>query len=137
MQGEGLTGTSTKERGNVCHGETNPMLGTSNTLASEKGINIHPYTGLKGVPSSTAKDKNAHQVGSMTQKKEQETIIDLDTYTPSKSEWPKCWISDLHLTQADKEILNSPHAWLSDTIINAAQMLLKKGNPIGCWSAEC
>jgi hypothetical protein len=34
MQGEGLTGTSTKERGNVCHGETNPMLGTSNTLAS-------------------------------------------------------------------------------------------------------
>ena len=34
------------------------------------------------------------------------------------------------MTEVDREILKSPCAWLSDAIINAAQILLKRGNPM-------
>ena len=33
-----------------------------------------------------------------------------------------------YMTQSDKAILESSNAWLSDSIINAAQLLLKRGN---------
>ena len=46
----------------------------------------------------------------------------------SGSEWPTSWIPYLHMTQSDKAILESSNAWLSDSIINAAQLLLKRGN---------
>ena len=42
--------------------------------------------------------------------------------------WPTSWIPYLHMTQSDKAILESSNVWLSDSIINAAQLLLKRGN---------
>ena len=56
--------------------------------------------------------------------------IDLDIHPPTKSESPKSWIPDLNITLAYRDILINPSAWLSDAIINAAQKLLKRGNPL-------
>ena len=39
------------------------------------------------------------------------------------------WIPELELPSSDKEIL-SPTAWLTDSIIDAAQILLKKECPV-------
>ena len=41
----------------------------------------------------------------------------------------KMWIPQLELSSSDREILLSPTAWLTDSIINAAQNLLKKACP--------
>ena len=72
------------------------------------------------------------QVGLMTKHEEQEQSMaspDLDAHPPTKSEWPKSWIPDLNIALADRDILINPSARLSDAIINAAQKLLKRGNP--------
>ena len=75
-------------------------------------------------------------MGAITNHEEQENcvaptiLVNIDTLTPNKMEWPKSWISELYMTEADKEILNSPYEWVSDAIINAAQVLLKKGNSL-------
>ena len=39
------------------------------------------------------------------------------------------WLADLNLHQSDKEVLLSPTPWLTDSIINAAQQLLRKQYP--------
>ena len=57
-------------------------------------------------------------------------FIDLDVYQPKKqTRSPKMWLADLNLHQSDKEVLLSPTAWLTDSIINAAQRLLGKQFP--------
>ena len=40
------------------------------------------------------------------------------------------WIPALELTNTDKQILLNPVGWLTDTIIDAAQMLLKEISPV-------
>ena len=42
----------------------------------------------------------------------------------------KMWIPALELTNTDKQILLNPVGWLTDTIIDAAQMLLKEISPV-------
>ena len=56
--------------------------------------------------------------------------IDLDSYQFKKSaRLPKMWLADYDLTESDKEILLSPTAWLTDTIVDAAQTLLRQQFP--------
>ena len=46
---------------------------------------------------------------------------------PPKAE--KVWVAELELNQSDREIILSPTAWITDTIVNAAQELLKQQCP--------
>ena len=56
----------------------------------------------------------------------------------SKQTDVKMWIAELELSSSDKEILLSPTAWLTDSIIDAAQNLLKKEFPVpGLQSVGC
>ena len=56
----------------------------------------------------------------------------------SKQTDVKMWIPELELSSSDKEILLSPTAWLTDSIIDAAQNLLKKEFPVpGLQSVGC
>ena len=54
-------------------------------------------------------------------------IIDVESYkaTAEFEVQSKFWIAYLNLTQDDRNIMLSSNAWLSDTIVNAAQQLLK------------
>ena len=55
--------------------------------------------------------------------------IVVENYKPKSLKMPKTWIPELGLQQSDKEIVLSDTALLDDSIINAAQKLLKKANP--------
>ena len=57
------------------------------------------------------------------------STIDIDLHS-CKSEWLTTWVAELHITQADKDILMNLSAWLSDTIVNAAQIFLKRKVPL-------
>ena len=39
------------------------------------------------------------------------------------------WLPSLNLSQTDKDILLSPTAWITDSIVNAAQQLLREQFP--------
>ena len=56
--------------------------------------------------------------------------IVINVNSASISEWPTSWIPDLNITVADRDILSSSCAWLTDSLINAAQILMKKENPL-------
>lgn len=56
--------------------------------------------------------------------------ITVEEYKMRTEEQPiEPWIPSLELTQHDKLILLSPAEWATDSIINAAQTLLRKANP--------
>ena len=59
-------------------------------------------------------------------------VIDVESYkvTAKFEMQSKFWIEYLNLTQDDRNIMLSSNAWLSDTIVNAAQQLLKSSNVI-------
>ena len=61
-------------------------------------------------------------------------LYDVENYRPSKkkSQLSKLWLPDFQLYQSDRDILLSPTGWLSDTIVNAAQQLLKQQFPELC-----
>ena len=42
---------------------------------------------------------------------------------------PAMWLPSLNLSDKDKEILLSPTAWITDSIVNAAQQLLREQFP--------
>ena len=54
----------------------------------------------------------------------------IDSDAPSTGEWPTSRIPNLNITQADKETLTNSCAWLTDSIISAAQVLIKRGNTL-------
>lgn len=60
-------------------------------------------------------------------KKVSAPTIDISTYEPKheKSE-SKPWISELSLLESDKDIVLNTTAWINDSVVNAAQKLLKK-----------
>ena len=82
----------------------------------------------------TRQNNPAYQVGFINRKKKvcapSDVTIDIDAYTPNDTRQPKFFIPDLGLTQMDGEIIESSTSWLSDTIINAAQKVLKKVSPV-------
>ena len=41
----------------------------------------------------------------------------------------KVWLPELNLLKSDQDILLNPTAWVTDSLMDAAQMLLKKVNP--------
>ena len=47
----------------------------------------------------------------------------------SKRACPKTWLPELKLLEMDKEVILCPTGWLTDSIINAVQRLLKKQFP--------
>ncbi len=57
--------------------------------------------------------------------------IDLTAHdiTTTKSKKSLNWIPNLHLTMSDKNTILHPVGWLTDTIIDAAQKLLKQQFP--------
>ena len=63
----------------------------------------------------------------------------METYQPKHSKSTKVWVPELGLKDSDKQILLDPTGWLNDDIINAAQKLLKKANPVvpGLQSVAC
>lgn len=40
----------------------------------------------------------------------------------------KDWFPELSLTKSDRDVMLSPTAWLTDSVVNAAQTLMKKAN---------
>ena len=52
-------------------------------------------------------------------------VIEVEKYTLKTNQRLQYWLSNLKLTEADKELLLSPIGWLNDSLINAAQQLLK------------
>ena len=54
-------------------------------------------------------------------------VIDVDKYQPSQNQ--KFWIRELNLLERDRDILLSPAGLLNDSIIDAAQKLLKQAFP--------
>ena len=63
-------------------------------------------------------------------------VINLDTYTyksksgsKKKTKASQPWLPTLNLHISEQDILLSPTAWITDTIVNAAQHLLKKQFP--------
>ena len=56
--------------------------------------------------------------------------MDVESYEPKRKCYPpKCWIASLELTVLDKDVLLSPTGMLNDSLINAAQKVLKKQFP--------
>ena len=87
----------------------------------------------ENIPHSPSKEEASSFVASVEEispaaKKEDNHIIVIADSQSGKSEWPTSWIPSLNMTQSDKAILKSSNAWLSDSIINAAQLLLRRGN---------
>ena len=81
----------------------------------------------------TQDNNNPYPVGFVAAQENEAGIsidtIDVDTYTPNDAmQYPKMWIADLQLTLEDRKILYNSTLWLSDTLINAAQELLKREN---------
>ena len=57
-------------------------------------------------------------------------VIDVDKYQPSqKSQNKKFWIRELNLLERDRDVLLNPAGLLNDSIIDAAQKLLKQAFP--------
>ena len=59
-------------------------------------------------------------------------VIEVEGYTPKAGKASKTWVKNhlFTLSREDKSILCSPSAWLSATIIDAAQKLLKQKVPL-------
>ena len=56
----------------------------------------------------------------------------------SKKKEPVMWIQELQLSPSDRDILFNSTAWLTDSIVDAAQKLLKKACPVsGLQSVSC
>ena len=55
------------------------------------------------------------------------TVEDYKLKEPIQSQ--KLWLPELNLAKSDWDILLNPTAWLTDSLIDAAQTLLKKANP--------
>ena len=56
--------------------------------------------------------------------------------SPLKDDYDDSWISHLKLEKKEKLILESKHAWLNDTIMDAAQTLLKTHKRPNIWMAD-
>ena len=85
--------------------------------------------------NTAAKRLVSHQrkTKSDTKKPAKTVYVDLTAQKEEKdSELPQAWIKigAAQLSQADKDILLHPRAWLNDNIIHAAQVLLKSKVPV-------
>ena len=93
----------------------------------------------------TSKSAVNIQAKSLMQKQCQKKTRDLNKSNPivveeieSKIDNSTMWIPELKLSFRDKEILLSSNAWLTDSIIDAAQTLLKRATPVpGLQSVSC
>ena len=56
-------------------------------------------------------------------------VIYVDYCAISKPSSPKIWLPELKLLESDKETLLSPTGWLTDSIVNAVQSLIRKQFP--------
>ena len=59
----------------------------------------------------------------------QKRTINVDSCTTSKPLNQKIWLPELKLFELDKDALLSPTGWLTDSIINAVQKILRKQFP--------
>ena len=55
----------------------------------------------------------------------------------SKHKDPTIWIPELQLSSSDQKLLLSPIAWLTNSIIDATQTLLKNGTPVPAFQSVC
>ena len=58
-------------------------------------------------------------------------IVDVDSYIVKNKHLVRVkeWLPHLKLNDGDREVLLNPLGWLTDNLINAAQLLLKKASP--------
>ena len=66
-------------------------------------------------------------IGILTLYTTHRTPIDIEDYAPAPLMKPqKKWLSDFGLLESDRNTLLDPVGWITDSIINAAQKLLKR-----------
>ena len=64
--------------------------------------------------------------------------INVENHLSKQETRPQQWVPELELSHKDREIILSPVCWVTDSIINAAQTLLKDMYPVsGMESAAC
>ena len=98
-------------------------------------------------PSTNAKQDvvNIHAKKLMLKRRQRKLTKDVNKNDPicvedyqSRQEDTGMWIAELQLPTSDRDILLSQTAWLTDSIIDAAQNLLKKMVPVpGLESVSC
>jgi len=97
------------------------------------------------IPSSSCA-VNTHARNLMLKRRQRKEMKDLnDPSNPicveehqSKKKEPVMWIQELQLSPSDRDILFNSTAWLTDSIFDAAQKLLKKACPVsGLQSVSC
>jgi len=97
------------------------------------------------IPSSSCA-VNTHAKNLMLKRRQRKEMKDLnDPSNPicveehqSKKKEPVMWIQELRLSPSDRDILFNSTAWLTDSIVDAAQKLLKKACPVsGLQSVSC
>ena len=56
----------------------------------------------------------------------------MEKYQPKRRQrrQPKEWLASFHLTQLDQNALLSPVGWITDTLIDASQQLLRQQFPV-------
>jgi len=89
------------------------------------------------IPSSSCA-VNTHARNLMLKRRQRKEMKDLnDPSNPicveehqSKKKEPVMWIQELQLSPSDRDILFNSTAWLTDSIVDAAQKLLKKACPV-------
>ena len=54
-----------------------------------------------------------------------------------KKQPPEKWIPELDLYLLDRDVLLNPEAWVTDSIVDAAQTLIKQSSPVGGLQKVC
>ena len=88
---------------------------------------------------------NTHAKNLMLKRRQRKQTRDVNKDKPiyvekylSKEKDANMWIPELALFSSDRDILLSPTAWLTDSIVDGAQSLLKKACPVpGLQSVSC
>ena len=102
---------------------------------NSESITVILCTLVKKTQNTAARNLVVHQrkAKSGTKKPAKTVYVDLMAQREGKdTELPQPWmkIGIVQLSQADKDILLHPRAWLNDKIIHAAQVLLKSQVPL-------
>ena len=91
---------------------------------NEEPTSSKPKTWKRRNSAAYARDAKWRQILVTTSCKDAKPY-DVDTHVPMQPS-PRLWKKDLGLTVEDKQILRDPSAWLTDNLIDAGQILLRK-----------
>ena len=102
----------------------------------KRGRQTEPLSLKRSQPTAQRKKRNSaakNRLFQCRQARVKDTVnsevVDVETYVPKKNHRVKMWLPDFGLTDDDRQILLNPVGWLTDSIVNAAQNLLKQAAP--------